>query len=277
MAKGSIQGNLSSKELEEIEIPIPPKPIQELIIEKLDVLNNNIERSKEMVKEYKNIIKYYVDCHTRNENEFILKDICLINSESLGSVKPKFINYIDISSIESSKIVNITKLEKEFPTRAKRIIKKGDILLSTVRPNLRNYAYVDNEVENGICSTGFCVIRTNSDNFINKLIYYQIQSDDVTNYLVNNATGSQYPAVNSSIVDNIKVKIPSKEKQEEIVKYCDNLSDIITKIETQIKDEEILMKQILENYLNVKKDDNKVVDNKIVDDEKPKKINKKKK
>lgn len=281
---GSAQPHIYSSTLENIEIPIPSITIQKTIVERLDVLNGSIEESKQMVDKYRKIIKYYVDCQTKNEKEYKLCDVCEINPESLGSVGYDYINYIDIGSIENGNLNNITKLDKDYPSRAKRVIKKNDILLSTVRPNLKNYVYIDKDIENGICSTGFCVIRSKSNKYISKMIFYQIMSDSVTNYLVNNATGSQYPAVNSSIVSDIKIKIPSKEKQKEIIEYCDNLGDLISMIEQQMKNSKDLMKQIMDSYLNQKEekkeeieqsdDENTGVD---VDTEEPKSSKKSKK
>lgn len=249
MAMGSCQKNIPMNDFKDITIPIPPMSIQEAIVERLDVLNGNIERSQQMIDEYRNIIKYYVDCHTRNEIEYELKNVCDVNSESLGSVNYDFINYIDIGSITNGSLQGVTKIIKDYPSRAKRVIAKNDILLSTVRPNLRNYAFINNDIENGVCSTGLCVIRSKAQQCISKFIFYQIMSDSVTNYLVNSATGSQYPAVNSSIVGEIKIKIPTLAKQQQIVNYCDNVSDMITKMEQQIQDSKTLMKQIMDSYL----------------------------
>lgn len=243
---------LNKTNIASIEIPIPSLIIQEAIVKRLDVLNGNIEKSKQMVDEYHKIIKYYVDCQTKNEKEYKLDTICNINPENISGTYD-FINYIDISSVNNGQLAEINELTKCYPSRAKRLINKHDILLSTVRPNLKNYLFIDKNIENGVCSTGFCVIRSkNKDKYLPKMLYYQIQSEKVTEYLVINATGSQYPAVNSTIVGNIKIKIPYKEKQKEIVEYCDNLSNAINIIEQQIKDNKDLMKQIMDSYLNQK-------------------------
>ena len=248
-------GTIKKTLLEKLQIPIPHIKIQQQIVERLHVLNKNNETLKNNINEFKKIIKYYVDCHIMNEKVVKkLGDVCDINPENLSKDKYNFINYVDIKSVQEGYIVNFTKLVKDYPSRAQRIIKKNDILLSTVRPNLRNYAYVENDIENGICSTGFCVIRSNELKIISKFVCYQIMSDKITNYLINNATGSQYPAVNSGIVSNIMIKIPSKEKQQDIVNYCDNISDMITKLKKQIQDNNTLMKQIMDSYMNTKED-----------------------
>ena len=195
---GSNHKNISKDYVQNLEIPIPSLEVQNKIVEQLDVIHKNIQTCKEQIEESKKIMKYYVETMTYWEESKKLGDICDINKENINS-KYKYINYVDIGSINEGKINNTTKITSDFPSRAKRIFKKDDILLSTIRPNLRNYVYIDNEIENGICSTGFCVISGKS-NINNKYIYYQLMSDSITNYLINNATGSQYPAVNSEII-----------------------------------------------------------------------------
>jgi len=252
MSMGACQKNLQVDEFKNIEIPIPSLTIQEAIVERLDVLNESIKESTQLVDKYHKIIKYYVECHVKNEKEYKLDSICCINPENISG-SYDFINYIDISSINNGQLIKINKLTKDYPSRAKRLINKHDVILSTVRPNLKNYLFIDKNIDNGVCSTGFCVIRSkNKDKYLPKMIYYQIQSDKVTDYLVTNATGSQYPAVNSTIISNIKIKIPNKEKQKEIVEYCDNQNEMINKIEQQIKDSTNLMQQIMDLYLNHK-------------------------
>ena len=69
-------------------------------------------------------------------------------------------------------ILELQKITNEFPSRAKRIIKKGDILYSSVRPNLKGYVYISDDIQNGIASTGFANIRVKEPNTIlSKYLY----------------------------------------------------------------------------------------------------------
>lgn len=252
---GSAQPGVNKKNIEKLELPIPSLVIQKIIVEQLDVLSSSIERLKLEVDGLLKIIGFYMACKTKNEQMYKLDDICNINPENMSGIYD-FINYIDIGSVDNGKLLEINKLVKNFPSRAKRLIKKDDILISTVRPNLKNYVFLNENIENGVCSTGFCVIRSKAqDKYLSKMIYYQIQSNDVTEYLVNNATGSQYPAVTSTIIGSVKIKIPPIEKQQEIIKYCDNIVNIIDILNRQIKDNEKLMKDIMNTYLAKEKHD----------------------
>jgi restriction endonuclease S subunit len=126
---------------------------------------------------------------------------------------------------------------------SKRIASLNDILLSTVRPNLENYLFIDSNIysKNLIASTGFAVIT--SININSKYLYNYISSSEITNYLVNSATGAMYPSVDNNIINNISIPVPSKETQEHIVKECDyydNLIDILKKENKKLHDNNII-------------------------------------
>jgi len=249
--KGATIKNLSKSHIENLKIPIPSINVQNQIVNRLDLLSSNNNTLKKNINEFDKILKYYIETHTKDGLENELDKICKINPENISSSKKyNFINYIDIGSISGGNITEIKKLTDKFPSRAKRIIKKEDIILSTVRPNLRNYSFIKNDIENGVVSTGFCVIRKQSNCVLSKYIYYSITSDSVTKYLKRNATGAQYPAVNSGIVSKIKIKVVSIEKQKEIIEYCDNLTNMINNMKNQITKNNELMKKIVENYFS---------------------------
>ena len=273
--KGSTIKHISKDYVQNIEIPIPLLEVQKKIVEQLDVIHKNIQTCKEQIEESKKIMKYYVETMTYWEDSKKLGDVCDINKENINS-KYKYINYVDIGSIDEGKINNITKMTSDYPSRAKRVFKKDDILLSTIRPNLRNYVYIDNEIENGICTTGFCVI-SGKLNINNKYVYYQLMSDNITNYLINNATGSQYPAVNSDIIMNIQIPLPSLEKQKKIVEYCDEIDTTIKSMKSRIKSNEMLMKNIMETYLktNDKNKDEKKSDKQTIESDVDKEVDQK--
>ena len=246
------------------EIPIPSLKVQEVIVERLDLLSENNKTMELNIEQLKKVIQYYLGSKLQYVIKTKLSKICIINPENLNtSDKYDFINYIDIGSVNNGIISTYEKLTDDYPSRAKRKISKGDTIISTVRPNLKNYAYVYEDIKNGIVSTGFCVIRSLNNKVLDKFIYYVISMNNTTEYLTRNATGSSYPAVNSSIVSNIEVPLPPKNIQSEIVEYCDNLTDIIHKQEKQIELNKELMKQIMDNYLSSNKD---IVD--ISDDDK---------
>src|SRR5690554_3025094 len=127
-------------------------------------------------------------------------------------------NYISLSDVTDGKIKYETLIETDFknaPSRARRIVKKGDVLMSTVRPNLKAFAIINTDVDNLIASTGFAVITTNkrldSDYLYNFLFSRKMESQ-----LYNLVVGSNYPAINSSEVKNLTLAIPNLPEQTAI-------------------------------------------------------------
>src|SRR5690606_35764109 len=89
-----------------------------------------------------------------------IKDVAKVNENVIGKLyNDKIIEYIDIASVEKGFVNNLQALYLESaPSRAKRIIKDNDILISSVRPNLKHYAFIKKAKQNLIASTGFVVI-----------------------------------------------------------------------------------------------------------------------
>jgi type I restriction enzyme, S subunit len=164
-----------------------------------------------------------------------LNTLCEINPENIPK-NAEYINYIDIGSVNGSTIQNITRLEGKYPSRARRKIKKGDTIISTVRPNLRACAYIDSDIDQGVCSTGFAVIRSNSERMLSRFLFYAMCTDDVVNYLVKNATGAQYPAVNVTTIENTEIPVPSLEVQTTIVESLDLLARNVASMEKNIEE-----------------------------------------
>lgn len=145
-----------------------------------------------------------------------LTDIALINPENIG--KQTEINYIDIASVGSGKIFAIKNLKSEFPSRAKRKIIKGDIIISTVRPNLRTYALIETDLDNLVCSTGFVVIRPKNTEY-KDILYHILTSKKAFNFYEKNCEGGNYPAFKSSILNNFEINpINSINKSLDILK-----------------------------------------------------------
>ena len=91
-----------------------------------------------------------------------IQDIAKFDPENIGrNFLFSTINYIDTSSVTEGKLDGLQTLSlDDAPSRAKRIVKENDIIISTVRPNLKHYYLVKNPPENLIVSTGFVVIRS---------------------------------------------------------------------------------------------------------------------
>jgi len=180
-----------------------------------------------------------------------LKNITL----EIKKINPKerpddFFIYIDIASIDNKKqIITDPKiyLGKNSPSRARQLIKEGDILFSTVRTYLRNMAIVTKEYDNQIASTGFCVLRALSVNY--KWLFYLVQTDFFLNSLNVIQRGTNYPAVRNSDILYQIVRIPPLEEQKEIVNRIEKLFSLADHIEetvnSKLEESKVLRQSIL--------------------------------
>ncbi len=131
-----------------------------------------------------------------------LRNFVEINPENISKASPyDEILYIDISSIGSGYCIESPKplLINEAPSRARRVVRDGDIILATVRPNLRSFLFIRKPEDNTIASTGFAVLRA-KDNVDSRFVYYAITDKRFTEYLTNNAKGTSYPAVDTDTI-----------------------------------------------------------------------------
>jgi len=141
-------------------------------------------------------------------------DLAKINEHSINrDFSFSAIEYIDIDSVEQGLIKKRQLLTlKNAPSRAKRIVKDEDIIISTVRPNLKHFAFIQGAKANTIVSTGFAVISAKLTS--PKLLYYHLTSDRYTNYLsaIADSHTSTYPSFNPDIIYNTLIAHPIEEK-----------------------------------------------------------------
>lgn len=159
-----------------------------------------------------------------------IKDLVMINEFSIGkNFQFKDIEYIDIDSVDNGIIKNIQLLKlNDAPSRAKRIVRKNDIIISTVRPNLKHFAFIKEAKPNTIVSTGFAVISPKKIN--PRFLYYFITTSRYTNYLtaIADSHTSTYPSFNPDVIENSIIPFPNEAEQFVIAKI---LSSLDSKIE----------------------------------------------
>ena len=159
-----------------------------------------------------------------------LGSILNINLNSYDpSLKPgeSFI-YVDIESVgKGTGEINFNNviLGEEAPSRARRIAKKGEFIISSVRPNLKAFAYLDKDVSNCVFSTGFFVLNTkNNSELLNKtaFILFMYYTPLITQIEIKMGKG-QYPSINKTDLENLKIPLPSLKVQKQIVKECESI------------------------------------------------------
>ena len=133
-------------------------------------------------------------------------------------------DYIDLSSVDRDEKVIIAPtptIPSEAPSRARQVVNSGDILVSTVRPNLNAVAVVDDELEGATASTGFSVLRPVADKVASRYIYHWVRTPSFVADMVRKATGASYPAVSDKIVAESFIPLPPLDEQRRIAGILD--------------------------------------------------------
>ena len=134
--------------------------------------------------------------------------------------------YIDIGSIDNS-VQKISQprqiLGKDAPSRARRVVKAGDVLFSTVRTYLKNIAIVPPRFNDALTSTGIAVIRTN-DEVTGKYLFYFVQSDSFIRRISGDMDGTLYPAIKDSDLYSAPLLLPPLNEQHRIVTKIETLT-----------------------------------------------------
>ncbi len=170
-----------------------------------------------------------------------LKDVCFINLNSLPeNTNSNFeLNYVDIGSVTlESGIWHTEKYTfKTAPSRARRIAKVGDTVISTVRTYLKAIDFVDQVKSSYIYSTGFALLQP-KEFICPEFLGYFVRSDAFTEQVTVNSKGMSYPAINSNDIGRLTVVHCDKAEQQLIIKHIESS---IVKIATAIslKEQEI--------------------------------------
>jgi len=154
-----------------------------------------------------------------------LKYAATINDEALTEeTNPDLeIEYVDIGNVDSSGLIHETKVHRfeESPSRARRVVRDGDVIVSTVRTYLQAIAAIRNPPKNMIVSTGFAVVRPRRDTLTPDFCKYALREPAFLAEVEMRSTGVSYPAVNALELGNIRIHLPSISLQQLIADGLD--------------------------------------------------------
>ena len=234
LGTGGTYKEISKTNMARITVPLPPLEIQQEIVAQIEVKQAVINGAKAVIENLDKERRYFGHELWKMEDVgwVTLGDMCEINSES-ENPKSRFGNgpftYLDISSIENGtgRICFNAKLDvNDAPSRARRIIQNKDVIISTVRPNLRAFAFLENLPERSIASTGFAVLRAKKG-LEPKYLYGIINSDQIVDQMIGRMGKGAYPSINQTDVKQIKIPLPSLEIQKQLVVEVDNEQKVI--------------------------------------------------
>jgi type I restriction enzyme S subunit len=139
--------------------------------------------------------------------------------------------YIDLSSVDQdTKTISDAREVAcgEAPSRARQLVAHGDVLVSTVRPNLNGVARVPSELDGATASTGFCVLRPEPNKLDGSYLFQWVKSSAFIGDMVSKATGASYPAVSDRIIFESPIPLPPLEEQRRIAAILDQAETLRT-------------------------------------------------
>ncbi len=250
------QQRISTDFLKKIKIQLPPLQIQKQIVGRLDKiaeaqkLNDNlIQKADEL---FQSLLHNEYETKSNQWNSKKLQEVC----EKIEQAYPKKLfkkefSYIDIASISDDGVIRAQIISvNKAPSRARKLVKAGDTVFSTVRPYLKHIAHIPEMLNNSIASTGFCVIRPNTDLADPLFLNYVVESDHFVRKVLPFQRGANYPAVSDKNVYGIKISLPPLQTQKQIVTKLSAAQDYKTQLLAQRSKLKELFDSVLHKSMN---------------------------
>ncbi|MFH6767472.1 restriction endonuclease subunit S [Gaetbulibacter aquiaggeris] len=223
--------------------------------EAIDQAKANIEKNIENAKELFQSKLNDIFCQ-KGEGwvEKTLGEVCMKTKNiRWKDHKNKEYQYVDLSSV-SRETLEVTETviinDKNAPSRAKKIIEKGDVIFATTRPTLKRATIIDKELDGQICSTGFVVLRPNEKISADWIFFYLLTSTFMDR-MESLQRGASYPAVTDSDVKDSLLSVPTSKIIES--KYVslmgqlrENTNELVIQYQEKLNSLEELKKSILQ-------------------------------
>jgi len=234
------QPNLSLEQVGSLEIPYPSLDEQEVIGAYFKNLDYLIILHQRKYDELRLLKKFMLQKMFPKSGELIpeirfagftdaweqrkLSDVADFNPKS---ELPDEFEYVDLESVVGTEMVSHRTENKESaPSRAQRLAQTGDVFFQTVRPYQRNNYLFTKPDKNYVFSTGYAQMRPKIDAHF---LMCFLQTDNFVKIVLDNCTGTSYPAINANDLSNLEIILPvSKDEQRRIGEIITNLDNFIT-------------------------------------------------
>ncbi len=179
-------------------------------------LSDSLGKSGRLDAEYYQPI--YDIINSRLQNVVSVKDVCRLHDKTFMPKSDAYYKYIELSDVENNGFIQIVdETQGELlPTRARRLVKSGQVLISTVEGSLNSCAIVTDEYDNALCSTGFFVIDSDQINPETLLILFQ--SYPIQALMKQRCSGTILSAISKDDFLSMPIPLISPETQDLISK-----------------------------------------------------------
>lgn len=222
LAQGISRYNISKNKVMELEISLPNNEEQKLLgtfLQRIDLiitlhqckleklkLTKKALLQKLFPKNRKHIPEIRFKGFTDAWEQRKLSEVVTINPKT---ELPDEFKYVDLESVVGTNLLGFQVIKKEnAPSRAQRLASYGDVFYQTVRPYQRNNYLFENIDKDMVFSTGYAQLRSKLDSYF---LLTLVQNDNFVKVVLDNCTGTSYPAINGSELGKITVQIPSNE------------------------------------------------------------------
>lgn len=250
--------NLRTPDYLEQEINLPPLSEQKRIVDLISSVDSYIEalqQQLESAKRSRNAVLH--ELLTAGGDDWVettLGEVTQINPEQAKDFdSERLIKYVDLSTVTFDNGID-SEIDpipfNEAPGRARRIVRENDVIVATVRPYLKGFAFVNKDFNEQIASTGFCVIRAESELILPELVWALIGSDDFVDFLVGRSTGSSYPAVRPIDISEFRFMLPPFKDQETVSQLIRTFDQLIKDSTNLINSTQNLRSGLLSDLLS---------------------------
>lgn len=241
---GTSVDNLNIEKVNHIQIPFPPKEIQDAIVKEIEDLETKENKSNKIITELKEEIQNLLD-KIVGEN-IRLKNACKYSDKRIESATLNSTNYIGVDNL----LQNMEgKINSSFvpSSGTSTEYKTGDVLLSNIRPYLKKIWFAD---KGGGSSNDVLVLQSNAENVNPKYIYYTLKQDKYFHYVMEKPKGVKMPRGDKQHIMDYRIILPSLSEQQKIVTHIEEIESQISKLENEIAEIPIQKEAILKKYLS---------------------------
>ena len=207
---GTTHQTIYFPEVKAFHVCLPPPSEQTAIADVLGALEDKIESNRRLADAVDGVcLMAFEDAERRAAETLTLEDVVAFNQLSWSARRhPAELDYVDITSLQPRRMTTIQRVRwSDAPSRARRIVRSGDTIVSTVRPERRALAFVDVASAELTASTGFAVLTPTRVS--PTYAYFAATSERATNFYAGAATGSAYPAVRVDAMKTLAVRVPA--------------------------------------------------------------------
>ncbi len=233
--------------LQDIKIPIPPKDIQQKLINDMEALEKKEQINEKKINKKQQDIKDKVNNVNDTKLDKLGNIVIKITDTIILQEKHDTINYIGLENIKSNtgELVGTIKANYNDIKSSKTIFKQGDLLYGKLRPNLNKVYLADFD---GICSTDILVFRFNNK-YLAKFYKYYFLDKKFNKQVLGSVSGLQLPRTTFGKMEHINIPFLPPEIQKDIIKEIETIENDIARLKKENDQIQTQKEIVLKIYL----------------------------